>query len=150
MENVAASGSIDRPHLKGGLMLQHLVCPNEPASGNSASNYDRVTLLVPKRFRSRLGGSLPRYLSRQIFGKNDMINQPEHFLKPGIIVPFKISHNRDPGGSGDQRGSEIPDHAVVIKKENPRGSNHRFPRQQVVCTQATANTVEDIPGAGFG
>jgi hypothetical protein len=78
-----------------------------------------------------------------------MINQTEQLLKSGIIVPFKISHNRDPGGSGDRRGSEIPDHAVVIKKENPRGPNHRFRRQQVVCTKATVNTVEDIPSAGF-
>src|ERR1700722_20082604 len=145
MKNVAAAGSIDRPHPEGGLMLHHLVCPCEPPSGNSASNYDCVALLVPKPLRSGLGRSLSRYLGRHIFGKNDMINQTEQFLKPGIIVPFKISHNWDPSGSSDQRGSEIPDHAVVIKKENPRGPNHRFRRQQVVCAQATVNTVEDIP-----
>src|ERR1700730_9623455 len=149
MENVAAASSVDRPHLKGGFILHYLVCPYEPASGNSASNHDRVTLLVPKRFCSRLGRSLSRYLGRHIFGKNDIINQTKQFLKSGIIVLFKISHNRNPGGSGDQRGSEIPDHAVVIKKENPRRPNHRFRWQQVVCTQATVNTVEDIPSAGF-
>src|ERR1700730_8330991 len=149
MENVAAAGSIERPHLKGRLMLHHSVCPYEPASGNSTSNYDCVTVLVPKRFRSRLGRSLPRYLGRHIFGKNDMINQPEQFLKPGIMVLFKISHNGDTGGSGDQRGSEIPGHAVLIKKEDPRGPNHGLLRQPVVCTHAPVDTVEDIPSAGF-